>query len=175
MSNLEHDSRFLEAAFPELEAYLLAEALYWPLGGTLPRLTPGALLLALRQVEARSSPILAGKWRAQLETVRMRRRTAWEQKSLKELQNRLRLWSASVSEWQSAQAERRADYPGEVRGRVILQILLSEVNAPLERSALASLDISLRNSLTLTAFLWSQDLQPAFPPEEFWFLYGKLD
>jgi len=174
MSNLEHDSRFLEVAFPELEAYLLAEALYWPLGGTLPRLTPGALLLALRQVEVRS-PTLAGKWQAQLETVRMKRRTAWEQKSVKEVQNRLRLWSASISEWQSAQAERRADYPGEVRGRVILHILLKEVNAPLEQAALASLDIFLRNSLTPTAFLWSQDLQPAFPPEEFWFLYGKLN
>lgn len=174
MSTLEHDSRFLEAAFPELEAYLLAEALYWPLGGALPRLTPGALLLALRQVEVRS-PTLASKWQAQLETVRMKRRTAWEQKSLKEVQSRLRLWSASVSEWQSAQAERRADYPGEVRGRVILHILLNEVNAPLEQAALASLDIFLRNSLTPTAFLWSQDLQPAFPPEEFWFLYGKLN
>jgi hypothetical protein len=170
----ERDSRFIEAALPELETYLLAEALYWPLGGSLPRLTPGSLLLALRRAEA-FDPFAARKWQAQTDSIRAKRRTAWEQKSLREIQNRLRLWSASTAEWQSAESGRRADYPGEVRGRVILQILLDEVNAPAEQAALDGLDAFLRANLKPAPFLWEAELEKTFTPSKFWFLYGKLD
>jgi hypothetical protein len=173
MTNPERDSRFIETALPELQDYLLSDELYWPLGGSLPRLTPGALLLALRRAEAHS-PAPARKWQLELDAVRRRWRSAWEQKALREAKNRLRLWSASVGEWQSAPAENLADYTGEVRGRVILQILLDEVNAPAEQAALGPLDDFLRARLKPGNFLWETGLETAFPQSEFWFLYGKL-
>jgi hypothetical protein len=173
MTTLERDLRFLECALPELESSLLAEALYWPLGASLPRLTPGTLLLALRRVEA-LEPFAARKWQAQFDSVRAKRRSVWEQKTLREIRNRLRLWSASLAEWRSDEGERRADYTGEVRGRVILQLLLSEVNAPEEGAALEGLDHLLRAKLKPAPFLWESGLERAFSQDEFWFLYGKL-
>jgi hypothetical protein len=173
MSILEKETRFLETGLSELEPYLLAEALYWPLGGSLPSLTPGALLLSLRRLEG-LDPFAARKQQVRLDTIRMKRRTAWEQKALREVKNRLRLWSESIREWQSAQAGSRADYPGAVRGRVILQLLLGEVNAPVEQAALADLDVFLRANLKPGPFLWEKELETAFEPSEFWFLYGKL-
>jgi hypothetical protein len=173
MTTLERDSRFIEEALPELQPYLLADELYWPLGNSLPRLTPGALLLALRRVEAQQ-PSAAQKWQLKLDSVRTKWRAAWEQKALRETRNRLRLWSASMGEWQSAPAENLADYSGEVRGRVILQILLAEIDAPQEQSALEALDHSLRAKLKAGNFLWEAGLETTFPPSDFWFLYGKL-
>jgi hypothetical protein len=173
MNLTERDSRFLSAALPDLEQYLLSESLYWPLGGSLPRLTPGALLLALRRLEA-LDPFAARKWQAQFDSVCAKRRSVWEQKTIQEIRNRLRLWSASLAEWQSDEAENRADYAGEVQGRVILQLLLGQVNAPEEATALAGLDHWLRVKLKPGSFLWEPRLARAFSQEEFWFLYGNL-
>jgi hypothetical protein len=173
MTTLERDSRFLSAALPDLESYLLSETLYWPLGGSLPRLTPGTLLLSLRRLEA-LDPFTARKWQARFDSVRAKRRTAWEQKTLQEIRNRLRLWSASISEWQSDEDERRADYAGAISGRVILQLLLQETSAPEEQTALEGLDHFLRAKLKPAPFLWEPRLEQAFSRDEFWFLYGKL-
>lgn len=172
-TTLERDSRFISVALPELETALLSESLYWPLGNGLPRLTPGNLLLALRRLEA-LDPSAVRKWQLQFDSIRAKRRSAWEQKTLQELRNRLRLWNASIAEWQSDEGERRADYTGEVRGRVILQLLLREVNAPQEQTALEGLDHFLRAKLKPASFLWETGLEDAFPQDEFWFLYGKL-
>jgi hypothetical protein len=173
MTTFEHDSRFIETSLPQLQDYLLSDELYWPLDNSLPRLTLGALLLALRRVEA-IDPSVAYRWQGQMDPIRTKWRTAWEKKALKEIKNRLRLWSASIAEWQSASAMSRADYPGEVRGRVILQILLKEVDAPQEEAALNGLDHFLRASLRKCDFLWGPELEAAFPEDNFWFLYGKL-
>jgi hypothetical protein len=110
-----------------------------------------------------------------LELIRAKRRTAWEQKSRSELANRLRLWSKSVAEWQPADSERRADYTGQVRSRVILQLLLHKINAPAEQAVLDDLDNFLRVSLKPASFLWDAELAEAFPKDEFWFLYGNLN
>jgi len=173
MTSLERDSRFIETALTELQDYLLSEELYWPLGNSLPRLTPGALLLALRRAEA-LNPSAAHNWQRELDLVRAKWRTAWEKKALRETHNRLRLWSESISEWRSAPGENPADYTGAVRGRVILQLLLSEINSPQEQAALNDLDIFLRANLIKSGFLWEAGLESAFPADNFWFLYGKL-
>ena len=173
MTSYKSDISFILAALPELETYLLAEPLYWPLGASLPRLTIGGLLLALKRASA-FEPFDARQWQLKVDTIRAKRRSAWEKKALRELQNRLRLWSESLNEWRSAEAGRRADYTGEVRGRVIIQILLREVDASSEQAALASLDRSLRVYLQPGPFLWDETLAQHFQQDEFWFLYGKL-
>ena len=50
MSAKAEDLQFVKEAIPQLQEYLLSNELYWPLSGTLPRLTPGALLLALARL-----------------------------------------------------------------------------------------------------------------------------
>ena len=173
MPNLEQDSRFIKEALPQLQEYLLSNELYWPLRATLPRLTPGALLLALTRLDAISSPTAAYK-RAELDAIRAKWRTAWEQKSIQETRNRLKLWSASIDEWQSATGENLADYMGAVRHRTILQLLLDEIDAEKEQIQLRELDLFLQAHLKKSEFLWEKELQSAFPKDIFWFLYGKL-
>lgn len=167
------DQHFLEQALPQLQEYLLSDELYWALGGDLPRLTPGNLLLALARLEA-VNPAPALAYRRQLETLQVQWASAWMKKVARETANRLRLWSQALEERNHAEGQSRAVYAADVRGRVILQLLLKEnPNAP-EGAALAELDQLLRARLVSGDFVWEDVYRPAFAPDEFWFLYGSL-
>ncbi len=172
MTATSEDLQFLTESLPQLQAYLLSNELYWPLGANLPRLTVGALLLALARLEV-SQPGAADGLRAQVDTVRVKWRSAWEQKVARETANRLRLWTHFLSDLVSAPEQNADAYPGEVRGRVILELLLRELPTSPEKTALAEADAFLKARLLPAAFLWEAALQPAFPATEFWFLYGK--
>ncbi|GAB4483307.1 MAG: hypothetical protein OHK0031_06500 [Anaerolineales bacterium] len=165
MSN--SDETFLNEALPQLKEYLLSGELYWPLGGTLPRLTPGALLLALRRLSV-SQPSAAEEARQKLETLTGQWRSAWEKKIAQETANRLRLWSAFLSECEETTSRENASYAGEIRGRVILQLL------GYASPELAALDARLRRLFAPGNFVWEAPLTAGFPQTDFWFLYGSL-
>jgi hypothetical protein len=173
MTSTEQDLLFLTESLPQLQDYLLSNELYWPLNASLPRLTLGAVLLALARVSA-SQPEEAEKLRGQLETIHSKWRVAWEQKSARETANRLRLWSSFVSDYRNAPDQHADFYPQEVRGRVILQLLLAEAPDAPEKSALADLDTMLKSRLVSGNFVWNAALQVAFPKNDFWFLYGTI-
>lgn len=171
MTSTAQDIQFLTESLPQLQDYLLSNELYWPLGNSLPRLTLGSVLLALVRLEV-TRPGEAQRFREALEPTRMRWRAAWEKKAVREMANRLQLWSQYLSDYRYA-PESAGLYPTEVRGRAILQLLLSEVPNTPEIAALAELDASLKANLVPGDFLWEASLQAAFPMPDFWFLYGK--
>lgn len=172
MTSPEQDIQFLTESLPQLQDYLLSNELYWPLSGSLPRLTLGSLLLALARTEV-IQPESAEKYRQQVEIVRVKWRTAWEKKAAREMANRLRLWSQFLLEYYVSALEQNADlYPAEARGRAILQLLLREVPDAPEIASLAELDAILKPRLAAGSFLWENKLQAAFPESDFWFLYG---
>lgn len=165
--------RFVTAGLPELQTYLLSQELYWPLGGSLPRLTPGSLLLSLRKLQA-LDPAAGERLLRQCQEVRQPWQSAWKQKTARETANRLRLWGEFLAEAQADPQRQGHSYRSEVRGRVILQLLLTELpNAP-ERAPLSGLDAVLRQRLQPGPFLWQPELQPAFTEPDFWFLYGAF-
>ena len=176
MKSREKDRAYLEAGVPELGQYLLSNELYWPVsarGYDLPRLTIGGLLLAQTRLEAhreRIEPLVT-----QLETVRSKWRVAWETKAGREFQSRFGLWSNYLADYRQ-RPERYADaYPHEVRYRVMLHLLQGEMStSPPEQEGLIRLDGVLRTSLSPGEFIWDADLIPGFPPEVYWYLYGKL-
>ncbi len=161
------DEFFLNEALPQLKEYLLSAELYWPLGGTLPRLTPGAFLLALTRLSV-TQPSAAQNARRQLELLTEQWRSAWEQKTLRETANRLRLWSAFLTECEETARRQDASYTGEARGRVILQLL------GCASPELAALDARLARLFAPGNFIWEAPLMAAFPQPDFWFLYGSL-
>lgn len=161
------DQKFIEEALPQLQAYLLSEELYWALGGMLPRLTPGSLLLSLRRLEA-VNPALAGTLRGQLEGVQFRWRSAWEKKTARETASRLRSWMQFLEEQNRDDSPSRAYYAASVRERVILQLLQPGAQA------FSGADALLRRRFRPGAFVWEAVYQPVFPPDAFWFLYGSL-
>lgn len=173
MKHVEHDILFLTEGIPQLQEYLLSGELYWPLAGSLPRLTPGAVLLALKQV-AVYAPNRAGSLQAGFDSVREQWRTAWEKKVAREVSSRLRLWSQYLAESLHPADGGLELYRSEVRGRVILQLLLQEQPNLPETRALAELDLALMHYMKPGGFLWDEALQVVFNKKEFWFLYGSL-
>lgn len=161
------DQKFIQESLPQLQAYLLSDELYWALGGTLPRLTPGSLLLALRRLEA-VNPTSAATLRRQVEGVQFRWRSAWEKKVARETASRLRSWLQFLEEQNRDETPSRAYYAASVRERVILQLLQPDL------PALAQADALLRRRFRPGAFVWEAMYQPVFPPDAFWFLYGSL-
>lgn len=182
MTDPELDRLYLENGLPQLQEYLLSNELYWPIGtiqNGLPRLTIGGLLLSERRTSVR---ITDPDGRAQVESLareldagRQRWRVAWERKAVREVQSRTKLWSGYLSDYAGARETYAADYPGQVRNRVMLSLLLAElITPPAETGALSRMDEVLRAAFIPGAFLWESELSPAFPPQDFWFLYGRL-
>lgn len=173
MKTTNPDLQFINEALPQLQEYLLSNELYWPLSGNLPRLTPGSLLLSLARLGVtapQESPALA----AQVDAVRGRWLSSWEKKAAREITNRTRLWSQYLSDNLGAQDESFDSYRSEVRGRVILQLLLQVVPSAPERSALVELDRALRSRLVSRDFIWEPQFQNLFPRDDYWFLYGSI-
>ena len=176
MTSVEKDKAYLEAGIPELEHYLLSDELYWPVsarGYDLPRLTIGGILLAKKRLEARGERIEALP--ARLDAARSKWRVAWETKAGREVHARFGLWNNYLTDYRHNPEGHADAYPHEVSYRVMLQLLLVELpSAPPEREALFQLDNMLRQSFASGDFIWEAGLQPGFPREEYWFLYGKL-
>lgn len=163
-----NDQKLIEEALPQLQEYLLGDELYGSLGGNLPRLTPGNLLLALKRLEAVDPPS-AQTLRGKLEAIQTQWRSAWEKKIARETASRLRLWSQFLSEQTQDEGPHDAHYAASVRERVILQLL--QCSAP----QLAELDSLLRARFKPGRFAWEAVYQDVFPEGEFWFLYGGMN
>ncbi len=168
MPTLEKDQKYLETALPELKNYLLSDTLYYPMG-QLPRLTIGGLLLAQKRLQAGNHGThLSPK----LDSVKRKWYAAWTKKSAREIESRLMLWRNYLNDYQNKPSEYVADYPNEVRWRVMLELLIAETDEmPPE---LKALDQLLHAKLRTGKFIWAEHLQKEFPEELFWFLYGKL-
>ncbi|MDT8897753.1 hypothetical protein QYE77_05695 [Thermanaerothrix sp. 4228-RoL] len=186
MNLLDKDWAFFQAAVPELEDYLLSPVLFWPLnlriGYPIPedlnRLTLGNLLLAQARLNAHPWPEPQHRQLAQLtqqvQQIREHWRANWQKKAAQEIPTRLNLWKQALAEALDPSATPSSTmWAYQVRHRAILHFLFLEIPAiePSHREALAALDQRLRSTKPLNGFLWEPELQAAFPPETFWFLY----
>lgn len=184
MQLLNGEWAFTNAALLELQDYLLSRELYWRLTTTLPgqssdqpsTLTPGNLLLCLRQIAAYPFPpenkAAVGELQTRFETIRNHWQTKWMQKANRDVQARLRQWQAYLQESVDEDG-RLVDYAFQVRQRVIIELLIQDgVDwQPHLENQLAVLDAQL-NMMTLPApFVWKSDISAGFPEEQFWFLY----
>jgi len=182
------DLQFVEACAPELEAYLLASAIYWPLPQpkgltTLPRLTLGGLLLALRRLSAVELDLPAPqaarltRARTHIETERLRWTAAMGAKMALEMRARLDLWRAYLDDLSESPASNADLYPTEVHQRAMLQLLATAPETgplPAEaRQAMQALDARLRKMSAAGSCVWEEQLAPAFSPPEYWFLYRR--
>ncbi|RME86942.1 MAG: hypothetical protein D6770_10695 [Anaerolineae bacterium] len=184
MPSPEQDRLFIETAIAALGDYLLSKELFWPLpGGTLgqalPRLTIGGMLLALVRLRARAvSPAdqaIVYNWEQEIDAVRRRWRAAWEKKVRREFGARLNLWRNYVNDYRRDPEQYADAYPHEVRWRVMLHLLRTELPAPPPEAALVDdLDGFLRAHFVTGEFIWEPELEGGFPEDEYWYLYGRL-
>ncbi|MFQ5943273.1 MAG: hypothetical protein ACE5JF_06950 [Anaerolineales bacterium] len=168
----------LEDAVDEIEIYLLSKDVIRARSGRQ-SLSIGLLSLALRWL----GPALEGDDRIRLQdvesrlaTVRDKWRVAWERKAAAELRSRLNLWRGYLTELEGRPGL-GTSYSQEVRNRAMAVDLLNAAGIQPEIKTLAAsldaVDSRLRKHFQSGAFIWEQVPESAFPPEPFWFLYGR--
>lgn len=185
-SSFDYESNFISSVLTELESYLLGKELFRltrlsaPSGlPPYPSLTLGTLLLSLLKARALAAHPKQTAQITHLEheinAYRQRWRSAWEKKAHSEAQNRIAMWRTFLGELFSAPAENLDRYPYEVRQRVMIELLKDEMNIAPDslQKEIEQSDSLLRGMLKPAQFLWPSELEPSFPAERFWFLWGK--
>ncbi|OGN92022.1 MAG: hypothetical protein A2Y88_04525 [Chloroflexi bacterium RBG_13_48_10] len=86
------------------------------------------------------------------------------------------MWGDFIQEYQDNPMDNTDRYSYEVRLRVMLELLKSEINGQHteEIELLNGLDGYLKRVLVPDRFIWEAEIQIGFPRDMFWFLYGKL-
>jgi hypothetical protein len=187
MPTFEYDLRYLQAGLDQLEAYLLASELYWPVGVNppkgqppYPQLTPGGLLLARQRLRLTAWPPAQqaefARLEQRLDTLLAKWRTAWGSKARQDFHARLKLWRNFIEEYREKPSAHYDRYAYEVTRRVQLHLLVPEAIdlPPAEMQTLEGLDKLLRAVFRPGSFVWEERLTDSFPPPIFWYLYGGL-
>lgn len=170
-----------------MENYLLSKDTFWPIDTRPPKgmpeypeLTLGGMLLSRAKLTAysKTSEEMAqfDKLISEMNGVRSQWRVAWEKKAAHGFSLRLRMWRDFIEDYRRASQDNADRYPYEVRLRVMLTLLKSEGGGknPAEADLLIVLDKFLKSALIKNSFLWEAELQPGFPEETHWYLYGRL-
>jgi hypothetical protein len=186
MPTFEYDRRYVERCLELLESYLLAEEAYWPVDSQppsgeppYPMLTLEGLLLSRQRLLAYRGRLTdesqAAKLSLAMDTIQNHWRVAWEKKAKRAYRARLNMWRNYLEEYRE-QPDSQADrYPYEVRLRVFLALLERNWGKITDAGeTLLALDNFLKGVLTLGNFIWGDEIQPGFPVEDYWYLYGSL-
>jgi hypothetical protein len=183
-----HDLQVCQAMASEFEVYLESDVLYWqmdaswPRGDQLPKLTVGGFLERVKRL--REAPLTPAQ-RAALEQairhfehVRGAHHDRYMTRVVHDLRGRLDAWQWFLDDYAKQPEEQAPYYPAQVHTRLAIELLIEELGdrpqmaAPIHR--LATLDDRLRADWIPDAFVWHHSLEPGFPKEQFWWLYGRL-
>jgi hypothetical protein len=170
MPNLDQDKLFLSAGTLALPDYILSKELFYPLGGDLPRLTLGNLLLAQKRLSGLGNE---GQF-LEINAFHEKWPAAWDQKVNQEIHTRLELWNNFLGDYRTSPEMNADRYPVEVRHRAILNLLIHELDKPPELDQLPKMDSLLKECLIPGNMVWEKQVEPAFDKFDFWFLYGRL-
>ena len=187
MSSAEYDLGYMDAAVELLEKYLLSKQIYWkmiasapPGDPPYPSLTIGGLLLARTRTQARQlTPKQTQQFTqldGEIDRVRSKWWTAWENKAQDEYRSRLNLWRDFLEEFRQEPEDNTDRYTYEVGRRVMLDLLDGETGGilPAEQQMLSGLDNILSGLLVPGEFIWDKELAAGFSRDEFPYLYGTL-
>jgi hypothetical protein len=179
------DWRYLKTAADDLESFILAPQDSWPIAGTdrrggprdTGRLTIGYLMLARQRLKAlpqddpRQDALREANER--IDQVRTRWRANWGRKAEKEFNKRLNLWNNYVNDLLDDTGRQLSGYPEASRWRVMLKFLKDEAARidPAGIAAVNGLDRRLRTVGRDGPFVWEPEIEPAFPQEDYWYLY----
>jgi len=168
--NYERSKDFLLTSIPDLERYLLSESLYWQERVDLVPLTIGNLLFENKIVYAYQISE-AREFSRQIELIRDKWRVHWDQKAIREIQNRLKLWADFLDQSRKDDPVSIAYFRSSVRHRVIISLLMREKEDPDSGTKLSGLDLLVRGIKPKQGFIWDRELRVVFPENEFWYLY----
>jgi hypothetical protein len=186
MRSKKNDLEYLIAASIELQQYIFSPHLFWTLSGPkgaalqgdTDRLTPGNILLTMRRLEgAEFSEADEKAYQIALAAIQQtiaQWRSNWAKKAVQEFSKRLDLWSDYLHSLYKSPEDHRGDYAYHIRDRVILVLLLTEIEPP-EAATLqyvATMDARLNGILRPDGFVWEDAIARNFPEEQFPYLYA---
>lgn len=187
--NIDRDLEEARALAEHLVPYVYESELYGSIGGmfgsgSMPSLTIGGLLLRLRRLQALEDQMTAaqkailGDTEARNQQVRQEWTVHYHEKMLQEGRSRLKMIESFFADCEDDPRTCAANYPPEAMRRTIVQDIIKAFerdNAPnAELDQLAhKRDTQLRRFTQPSDFIWATALQPAYPPDEYWWLYAK--
>jgi hypothetical protein len=187
--NLDLDLTFTQIVANQLDDYVHAEVLFYPVGsmGGKPMLplTIGAWLEtewrlnALRERDARITSVLDAA-QAEVRKVRTHATELYQSKARREFKSRLDSWVQFLDDHEhNGDAEERrpynesAGYAAQVHMRFKLELLKRDVPQLAEQLArLNAYDERLREHFKPGRFMWAPELKHAAPETTYWWLYG---
>ncbi len=158
--NIQNDIEYLSAGVPELETYLLSKELYYPIGAHLPQLTLGGILLSVTRMGLKGE-----SFRAQVESIHSKWRSAWDAKSKREVKARNTLWMNYLAEYREDPKSGARLYSQNIRYRAMLSLLGQVTHES---------DALLKGVFKEGKFVWEEECAQNFPCETFWYLFGTL-
>ena len=187
--SLKRDLEELAQMGDKLHEYILGDALYMPIrggffrGSSTPQLTIGAFLLRRRRLSQLRDELNAAAQAqldatlAQHDNIQREWRMHYEKKLQQEVDSRLKMMVAFFRECSESPRDCAAAYPVEAMRRTIVQeILLAMDGFGYDRRELLPnvrhCDSGLRRYFRSDEFIWSSQLEPVYPREIFWWLYG---
>ena len=183
---LQHDLNILEEMAGVIGNYLSSDVTKWTIPrANMPKLTIGGFLMRQERLQALKET-LTMQDRARLaaavhtfENSLVERVVRFENRTHQELTERMGEWMGHLREMRSRMAADKFYYPGVVDTRLVIQCMVHKLRQPpyeLRPHVLAEmekLDRILRRHWQAGDFVWEAIWQPAYPAEEFWFLYGR--
>jgi hypothetical protein len=187
IQKLEQDVTILVAMAAQMDDYLKSDILFWKMGQSgMPMLTLGGYLM--RQYRLLTlSDLLSEEKRAELETAVIQFNAAlvekivrFETKANSEIEVRIRQFEAYLRDLRNIQAA-GVNYATAVEPRAMIAALVDKLQmAPYQLDPqlpgrVETLDKNLRQRWVPGEFIWPAEWQPAYPKDDFWWLYGKPD
>lgn len=184
---LAHDLTVLEDMVAHMGGYLMADVTRWDIGKSgAPPVTVGGYLMRRRRLgllashldEAERQRLAAAN--EDFDAVVAARTVRFEKRVLAEIGDRLREWSVYLGHVTSSArlAADHAHYAWKADTRVVVGDLLVCVRGralalPAHVAAdLAALDHRLQAHWRTGGFIWAPVWEAAYPPAEYWWLYG---
>jgi hypothetical protein len=183
---LSRDLAVLEAMAGEMEEYLNSEVLFWQImKGGVPKLTLGGYLMREHRLLALFD-LLDEPEQARLNQAVNRFNQALvekivrlEEKIHRELEARIRQWSEYLKDLEWERTAAVASYRSAVEIRAMIAALVDKLQIapyhidPRFPRQIKLLDSNLRRKWRSGGFLWHHSWQPAYPPADYWWLYGR--
>jgi hypothetical protein len=182
--SIERDLKEAQVMVEALVPYVYQDELYTLLGGNMPSLTLGAVLMRLHRLRVlhnRMTSAQAEQFQnieAKHQAVRDEWQTHYNKKLAREADSRLNNLSAYFKECEDDPATCANAYMPEALRRTIIQEVMSELPASeAEQSGLRDKchksDARMRRYVQPSSFVWDAMLKPVYDEKTYWWLYNR--
>lgn len=182
--SIERDLKEAQVMVEALVPYVYQDELYTLLGGNMPSLTLGAVLMRLHRLRVlhnRMTSAQAEQFQqieAKHQAVRDEWQTHYNKKLAREADSRLNNLSAYFKECEDDPATCANAYMPEALRRTIIQEVMNELPASeVEQSGLRDKcrksDARMRRYVQPSSFVWDAMLKPVYDEKTYWWLYNR--